>query len=94
MAIKKVKKETWEEMYFPTQYRARRTRKNADNKTIKRAKSILKEQKDDFEVIFKREVKKGNSKTGAKRAGAIYRKKYGATPTMRWKKALEKAKRG
>lgn len=94
MAIKRVKKESWEDMFFPNQYKEKRTRKNADNKTIKRAKSILKEQKNDFEVIFKREVRKGNSKTGAKRAGSIYRKKYGATPTMRWKKALEKAKKG
>ena len=61
--------------------------------TMKTASSILKAQKDDYKKIFRTEVKKSrNPKEGAKKAGKIYRDRYGATATARWKKALKRAK--
>lgn len=57
------------------------------------AAKILKAQKDDYQKIFRSEVKKaGDPKEGAKNAGRIYRERYGATAEARWKKALKRAK--
>lgn len=59
---------------------------------VKRASVILSTQKNDWQIIFKREVKKAkNPNTGAKNASKIYRKKYGATARQRWLNALKKA---
>lgn len=71
-----------------------KTKKRKTSDTVKRASSILQQQKSDYKRIFKSEIRKGgNSKTAAKRAGAAYRKKYGATPTARWNNARKLAKR-
>lgn len=61
--------------------------------TMRDASRILKAQKDDYQKIFRAEVKKSKDpKAGAKKAGKIYRDRYGATATARWKKALKRAK--
>lgn len=61
--------------------------------TSKKASRILKEQKKEYQSIFRSEVKKSrNPQAGAKKAGKIYRDRYGATPKARWKNALKKAK--
>lgn len=63
------------------------------NETVKWAQKIYKAQKDDYKKIFKAEVRKGGDpKKAAKKAGEIYRDKYGKTATIRWKNALKKAK--
>lgn len=70
---------------------ATKSRKSAT--TVKHASRILKAQKDDYKKIFRSEVKKSKDpKAGAKKAGKIYRDRYGATATARWKKALKRAK--
>lgn len=65
------------------------------NATIKRAQSIRSKQKEDYQRIFRQEVKrKGvSSKNAAINAGSKYRGKYGNTATERWLNALEDAKR-
>lgn len=61
--------------------------------TMKTASSILKSQKKDYQAIFRAEVKKSKSPNeGAKKAGKIYRERYGSTATARWKRALQRAK--
>ena len=56
------------------------------------ARNILDAQKADYQKIFRAEVKKARDpKQGAKNAGRIYRERYGATATARWKKALKRA---
>ena len=60
--------------------------------TMRDASRILKAQKDDYQKIFRAEVKKSKDpKAGAKKAGKIYRDRYGATATARWKRAVRKA---
>lgn len=67
--------------------------KKSKNSTVKVASKILDAQKADYQKIFRAEVKKSKDpKTGAKKAGKIYRDRYGATATARWKKALKRAK--
>lgn len=63
--------------------------------TISVAASILKGQKKEYQKIFAAEVKKRgvNSRTAAQKAGSAYRKKYGNTPTERWRRAVGKAKK-
>lgn len=59
---------------------------------VKSAQKILQHQKKEYQAIFRAEVRKSrNPKEGAKRAGEIYRKKFGYTATARWKRALRKA---
>ena len=74
----------------------RTTKKSTSRKaatTMRDASRILKAQKDDYQKIFAAEVKKSKDpKAGAKKAGKIYRDRYGATATARWKKALKRAK--
>ena len=61
---------------------------------VKSAQHILQSQKADYGKIFKAEIRKGGSPTNAaKRAGSVYRDRYGATPQKRWKNALQLAKR-
>ena len=61
--------------------------------TIQKAKRILDSQKNDYQRIFKAEVRKGgDSKKAAVRAGSIYRSRYGATKKSRWNNALKEAK--
>ena len=61
--------------------------------TMRDASLILKKQKNAYKKIFAAEVKKSKDpKAGAKKAGKIYRDRYGATATARWKKALKRAK--
>jgi hypothetical protein len=61
---------------------------------VKRAAHILQNQKSDYKRIFKEEIRKGgDSKTAAKRAGSVYRDRYGATASKRWKNALQLAKK-
>ncbi len=61
--------------------------------TMRDASRILKAQKDDYKKIFAAEVKKSKDpKAGAKKAGKIYRDRYGATATARWKRAIKRAK--
>ena len=67
------------------------TRKSSS--TMKTASKILHAQKDDYKKIFRTEVKKSkNPNEGAKKAGRIYRDRYGATAKARWRKALKRAK--
>lgn len=67
--------------------------KKNKNSTVKMAAKILDAQKADYQKIFRAEVKKSKDpKAGAKKAGKIYRDRYGATATARWKKALKRAK--
>ena len=69
------------------------SKRRGGNSTIRMATGLLKEQKKDYQKIFRSEVKKAKDpKEGAKRAGRIYREKYGATAEDRWKKALKRAK--
>lgn len=57
------------------------------------AAKVLKAQKDDYRRIFKEEVRKASDpRKGAKKAGEIYRERYGATAKARWKHALKAAK--
>lgn len=73
--------------------KSKRRAKRAANATVSKARNVLNEQKKDWQRIFKAEVKNsGNPIEGAKRAGEIYRKKYGATAKSRWKNALSEAK--
>lgn len=59
---------------------------------ISAARRIYSEQKKDYQSIFRREIKKGgDSKKAAIRAGSVYRSRYGATKTARWKNALKNA---
>lgn len=68
-------------------------KKRSGATTMSCASKILKAQKADYQHIFRTEVKKSkNPKEGAKKAGKIYRDRYGATATARWKKALKRAK--
>ena len=61
---------------------------------VKRAQHILKSQKADYGKIFKAEIRKGGSPTNAaKRAGSVYRDRYGSTASKRWKNALQLAKK-
>lgn len=61
--------------------------------TMRTASKILHAQKEDYQKIFRSEVKKAsNPVQGAKNAGRIYRDRYGATAAARWKKALKRAK--
>ena len=60
--------------------------------TMREASRLLKAQKDDYKKIFREQVKKSKDpKTGAKKAGKIYRNRYGDTATARWKRAVRKA---
>lgn len=62
------------------------------NTTMREASRILKSQKEDYQRIFRSEVKKSKDpKKGAKKAGKIYRDRYGSTATARWKRAVRKA---
>lgn len=67
-------------------------------KTIRKNKAnfaskILKSQKDDYQKIFRAEIRKGGDpQKAAVRAGSVYRSRYGATRTQRWKLALKRAK--
>lgn len=79
----------------PTTMTRKRTTAKAHGSatTMRDASRILKAQKDDYQKIFRAEVKKSKDpKSGAKKAGKIYRDRYGATATARWKKALKRAK--
>lgn len=79
----------------PTTMTRKRTTAKAhgSSATMRDASRILKAQKDDYKKIFAAEVKKSKDpKAGAKKAGKIYRDRYGATATARWKKALKRAK--
>ena len=70
----------------------KKARKSSSN-TIKKAQRILDAQKQDYQRIFKSEVRKGgDSKKAAVRAGSTYRSRYGATAESRWKNALKEAK--
>ena len=69
----------------------RRTTKAAKKANF--ASKILKSQKDDYQKIFRAEIRKGGDpKKAAVRAGSVYRSRYGATRTQRWKLALKRAK--
>jgi hypothetical protein len=71
------------------------TKKKTKNTHVKKnwAAQVLQAQKNDYKRIFSEEVKKAKDpKKGAKRAGEIYRSRYGATPAARWKHALKAAK--
>lgn len=71
---------------------SKKTSKRGNN-TVAFAAKALKAQKADYQKIFRAEVKKASDpKQGAKKAGQIYRERYGATATARWKKALKRAK--
>ena len=79
----------------PTTMTRKRTTAKAHGRstTMRDASRILKAQKDDYQKIFRAEVKKSKDpNAGAKKAGEIYRDRYGATATARWKKALKRAK--
>lgn len=72
---------------------SRSTKRRGTNSTMKFASRILHAQKEDYKKIFRSEVKKSRDpKEGAKKAGRIYRDRYGATAEARWKKALKRAK--
>ena len=66
--------------------------KRAASATINRAAKILKDQKSEYQRIFKFEVRKGgDTKKAAVRAGSTYRSRFGATPSARWRRALRAA---
>lgn len=66
--------------------------KRAASTTINRAAKILKDQKSEYQRIFKFEIRKGgDSKKAAVRAGSTYRSRFGATPSARWRRALRAA---
>lgn len=68
-------------------------KKRSGATTMSCASKILKAQKADYQHIFRTEVKKSkNPKEGAKKAGRIYRDRYGATADARWKRAIKRAK--
>lgn len=70
------------------------TKTASGGNTIKKAKAILDKQKRDWKRIWKDNVSGlQNARSGAKRASAEYKKKYGATPKARWQNALAKAKK-
>lgn len=90
-----VNKQTQTKTSKPTVMTRKRTTAKAhgSSTTMRDASRILKAQKDDYQKIFRSEVKKSKEpKAGAKKAGKIYRDRYGATATARWKKALKRAK--
>lgn len=76
-----------------TMTRKRTTPKNRrTSTTMREASRLLKAQKEDYQRIFREQVKKSKDpKAGAKRAGKIYRNRYGNTATARWKRAVRKA---
>lgn len=76
-----------------TMTRKRTTAKNRrTSTTMREASRLLKAQKEDYQRIFREQVKKSKDpKAGAKRAGKIYRNRYGDTATARWKRAVRKA---
>ena len=80
---------------IPTAMTRKRTTTKARrsaNTTMREASRILKSQKEDYQRIFRSEVKKSKDpKKGAKKAGKIYRDRYGSTATARWKRAVRKA---
>ena len=68
-------------------------RKSKSTGTMSMAAKILHAQKEDYKKIFRSEVKKASTpQEGAKKAGRIYRDRYGATAEARWQKALKRAK--
>ena len=70
----------------------KKSRKTSAN-TLKKAQRILDSQKQDYQRIFKQELKKGgDSKKAAVRAGSTYRSRYGSTKKSRWSNALKQAK--
>ena len=75
----------------------RTTRKTTKTKrtasaTMKRAQRILQEQKNEYQSIFRHEIRKGGDpKKAAVRAGSVYRSTFGNTATTRWKRALRAA---
>lgn len=91
----KSKPKTNTTMRKTTTKRKTTARKSTGGNTIARAASILKGQKKEYQRIFAAEVKKRgvDSRTAAEKAGSVYRKKYGSTPTERWRKAIGKAKK-
>lgn len=73
--------------------KAKRKARRAASATIRKAEGILKEQKSDYQRIFKNQIKKGvGVKNAAIKAGSIYRDLYGSTPKKRWQNALKVAK--
>lgn len=67
-------------------------KKRTAEKKIALARKILEDQKKDYQRIFRAEIRKGgDSKKAAVRAGSVYRSRYGATKTARWKHALKRA---
>lgn len=71
----------------------RKTRKTRSaGKKLALARKIYAEQKKDYLSIFRREIRKGgDSRKAAVRAGSVYRSRYGATKSARWKNALKRA---
>ena len=64
------------------------------NATIAKAIRILDKQKRDWKRIWKDNVSGlQNAKSGAKRASAEYKNKYGETRAKRWERALSEAKK-
>ena len=59
---------------------------------VKRASTILKGIKKEYQKDLQSNIRKGIAiTTSAKKAGKSYRDKYGATPTTRWHNALKQA---
>lgn len=70
------------------------TNKSKTSKSIAWAQKIYNAQKKDYQVIFKQEVKKSKSpQKAAKKAGELYRDRYGKTASERWRNALKQAKK-
>ena len=60
---------------------------------IAKAQGIYAEQKEMFRKMIKTKVRQGKKvTTAAKEASHTYKQMYGATPTARWKHALNEAK--
>lgn len=67
---------------------------NKKNSKIAWAQKIYNAQKQDYKTIFKKEVSKSKDpQKAAKKAGQIYRDRYGKTAAARWKNALSRAKK-
>ena len=60
---------------------------------IRKAQSIYKKQKKDYQDMIKTKCRQGKIvTTAAKEASKTYKEMYGATPSARWKRALRQAK--
>ena len=74
----------------------KRTKTNSKNAgaTMRKASKIYEEQKETYQKMLKTKCKQGKKvTTAAKEASETYKKLFGSTPSIRWKRAIKEAKR-